>query len=283
LIGWLSYILPALRVHSWGGFGSQLFAAHAILRIQKLFPYRRIKVIIHSSGVTERTKEVDFSLIGINAFQKEDFEQLKLDSIEKKGEELLILDIKIIALNILKALQFVFFNIDEKLFLRIKPWTISLRCHYTNIQLDRFCVVELYNLLGLGQSYNPMVNTIAVHYRLGDLLHLPNKSPISTKRVEDALKKLDLNSPILRLATDSAVFESKAFFSTSEILGAVNPENNSPIKTIRLCVTSEVFIGTTAKISIWVAAFRQVIHDQTSYMPEEMEWISRIGLECKWY
>ena len=78
MIGWLAYILPALRVHSWGGFGSQLFAAHAILRIQKLFPYRRIKVIIHSSGVTKRTKEVDFSLIGINAFQKEDFEQLKL-------------------------------------------------------------------------------------------------------------------------------------------------------------------------------------------------------------
>jgi hypothetical protein len=283
LIGWLAYILPALRVHSWGGFGSQLFAAHAILRIQKLFPYRRIKVIIHSSGVTKRTKEVDFSLIGINAFQKEDFEQLKLDSIEKKGEKRLILVIKMLALNILKALRFVFFIIDEKLFLRIKPWTISLRCHYTDIQLDRLCVVELYNLLGLGKNDIRMVNTIAVHYRLGDLLHLPNKSPISTERVEDVIKELDLKSPILRLTTDSTVFESKAFLSTSAILGAVNPENNSPLNTVRLCVTSEVFIGTTAKISIWVAAFRQLIHDQRSYMPEEMQWISRIGLVCKWY
>ena len=42
----INSLLPEIRVHTWGGFGSQLFTAHLILRLKYRFPGRNIKVII---------------------------------------------------------------------------------------------------------------------------------------------------------------------------------------------------------------------------------------------
>ena len=63
--------LPALRVHSWGGFGSQLFTAYVVLKLQKQFTNRRIKVVVHTSGVTRRVSEFDFETLGVEMIQVE--------------------------------------------------------------------------------------------------------------------------------------------------------------------------------------------------------------------
>ena len=65
--------LPALRVNSWGGFGSQLFTAYVVLKLQKQFPNRRIKVLSHTSGVTRRISEFDFETLVVKMIQVEDY------------------------------------------------------------------------------------------------------------------------------------------------------------------------------------------------------------------
>ena len=54
-----------LRVHCWGGLGSQLFALAHAYELRKKFPKRKIMLFLHTSGVSERFSELDF-FIGSN-------------------------------------------------------------------------------------------------------------------------------------------------------------------------------------------------------------------------
>ncbi len=49
-----------LRVHCWGGLGSQLFALAHAYELHKKFPNRKILLLMHTSGVSERFSELDF-------------------------------------------------------------------------------------------------------------------------------------------------------------------------------------------------------------------------------
>ena len=51
-------ILPRVRVHSWGGFGSQLFAMIIAERLIAKKGLRQIMIVFHTSGVTERELEI---------------------------------------------------------------------------------------------------------------------------------------------------------------------------------------------------------------------------------
>ena len=63
-----------LRVHSWGGLGSQLFALSLIFDLVRKFPKKRIELIHHTAGVTRRLFELDFMLSPkIQLIVKDDF------------------------------------------------------------------------------------------------------------------------------------------------------------------------------------------------------------------
>ncbi len=71
----INSFLPALRVHTWGGFGSQLFTAYLILKLQRDIPQRSIVAVNHTSGVSRRTTEFDFDSLGVASRQIEDFKR----------------------------------------------------------------------------------------------------------------------------------------------------------------------------------------------------------------
>jgi hypothetical protein len=48
-----------LRVHSWGGLGSQLFVLAFIYDLRKKFPKKKILLVHHTSGVSRRLFELD--------------------------------------------------------------------------------------------------------------------------------------------------------------------------------------------------------------------------------
>ena len=76
----LNTLLPNLRIHSWGGLGSQLFAAHIVLRLKQQYPGRRVRVIVHTSGVTKRYTELNFTRLGIKIIEIDDFLKPKLQT-----------------------------------------------------------------------------------------------------------------------------------------------------------------------------------------------------------
>jgi|LauGreDrversion4_1035100.scaffolds.fasta_scaffold01214_6 hypothetical protein len=280
--------LPALRVHSWGGFGSQLFTAYLVLKLQSKFPNRRIKVVIHTSGVTRRISEFDFETLGVNIIQVEDYKATEVQNGIHKARIAYSYNLPEVIrghlYQILQWLRLVQSANTDLSFNLISIWTLSIRGHYTRLSLDKSFVESLYDALFLKESpFITKYNALVVHYRLGDLLHLDKKQLINADRIEGVLDKLRFQTNHLILLSDSNEEELAEFLKSSMILKFGKLSNYGPNKTLRFCIDAESFVGTGAKISLWAAIFRYFIHEKESFLPTELSWSSGNGLKANWY
>jgi hypothetical protein len=280
--------LPALRVHTWGGFGSQLFTAYLILKLQRDIPQRSIVAVNHTSGVSRRTTEFDFDSLGVASKQIEDFNGKNVTTagfISNKG----ILGrffqfLKVLTVRFLKGTKIIVEANSDTSFSAIKPWTLALRGHYTNISLENDLVKDLYALLINSRNHTKVNSSkVVIHYRLGDLLTLKEKSPVSTERIDAILSLIIAKNVVPTLLTDSSEDEFSKYVSQSSILQKCIPITLDPLHTLQLCIGAEVFVGTAAKISLWAAIFRQFLLQQTSYLPNELKWSAKNGLSMNWY
>ena len=280
--------LPALRVHSWGGFGSQLFTAYVVLKLQKKFPNRRIKVVIHTSGVTRRVSEFDFETLGVKMIQVEDYKatdaQNGMHRTHFSYSYYLSQAIRRHLYQILQWLRLVQSANTDLSFNLTSLWTLSIRGHYTRLSLDKLFVERLYEVLFSKESpFKTQKKVLVVHYRLGDLLNLDEKRPINVDRVEGVLNELMVQKSHIVLLSDSNEAELAEFLKNSVILKFCKPSNYGPNKTLRFCIDAESFIGTGAKISLWAAIFRYFVHEKESFLPTELNWSSGNGLKANWY
>ena len=279
-------LLPPLRIHSWGGFGSQLFTAFLIIKVQKLYPARRINVIVHTSGVTRRSTEFNFNSLGVATVERDDFQANSKDINPHvhRSTHSLSQKLRLAGKKLLLMLHFIEISNDDSLLSLIKPWTLSIRGHYTRITLDLQTVTQLYTLLNNHKSDDSLIQySLALHYRLGDLLHLKQKAPIETKRVEEIATKYTHLLKDSILLTDSTPSESQLYVQDEQILRLFKVDSLPPNMTLITCVMANTFIGTSAKISIWAAIFRQYIFFKRSYLPDELSWVKEIGLDCNWF
>ena len=279
-------LLPPLRIHSWGGFGSQLFTAFLTIKVKKLYPARRIKVIIHTSGVTRRNTEFNFNSLGVATVELDDFkaDSKAINPSLHRSSTRFSQKLSLAGKKLLLMLHLVETSNSDSLLSSIKPWTLSIRGHYTRITLDMPTVTLLYALLHNQETDDSLIQySLALHYRLGDLIHLKQKAPIEPKRVEEiAGKYIHLLKDSI-LLTDSTPFESQLYVQDERILRLFKIDSLSPNTTLMTCVMANTFIGTTAKISIWAAIFRQYIFFKRSYLPDELSWVKEIGLDCNWF
>lgn len=281
-------LLPALRVHSWGGFGSQLFTAYIILKVQNRYPGRRIKVVVHTSGVTRRFSEFNFEQLGAKMIQVEDYRNLKVqsysrvDSFRQNFSSFKSLKKNVSqALNWLRVIQFA--NSDAS-FNSIMPWTLGLRGHYTQISLNTKLIHCLY--LILFDKISLLANRnhqLIVHYRLGDLLKLQEKSPIKPNRIEELLLIGGYDNTRSMVLSDSSEREYRNFVSGYTTLSSLKLENLEPLHSLWLCINSEHFIGTGTKLSLWAAIFRDLINNSPSFLPVELDWIKTFCRQVNWY
>lgn len=283
-----NYLLPALRVHTWGGFGSQLFTAYLILKLQRQIPRRRILAINHTSGVSRRTVEFDFQALGVESRQIEDFKGREESAISLKSSQAILNCVfqllKLLVARFLKKTKIVVEANSDTSLRSIKPWTLALRGHYTNIGLESELVQSLYSLLIDSQHQkNENSSRVVVHYRLGDLLTLKEKSAVNPERIDAVLSPLISNQIVPMLLTDSTADEFKNYGSQSSILQKCVPVTLTPLRTLQLCIDADVFVGTGAKISLWAAIFRQYLFQRKSYLPSELKWSTNNGLSLNWY
>ena len=138
-----------LRVHSWGGLGSQLFVLSFIYDLRKKFPKKKILLLHHTSGVSRRLFELE-SILESDVLLKviDDYKPNQgINQNENKSvaKHLLMKIIK----NILEKL-YIFINIDENPEIdKIKPWTIIIRGHYTERVISgnflSYCIEKFAN------------------------------------------------------------------------------------------------------------------------------------------
>ena len=265
-----------LKVHCWGGLGSQLFGVLLYLELKAKLPRRRITLCLHEGGVTLRNSEIggifkDITIEEIRDFSKSsDIAQVEQGyssaGFRSRVKQLLVKFKVVLTLD------------DSIDFKSIKPWTLSIRGHYSYRGIHK----ESYGLLlsslskdGSNRFHNHDNQRIrlGVHYRLGDLLELSSKKPMELSRligvIDLQLRKYNFES--LTVFSDSP---DKAVTLIKEQIPHLSVDNEDlpTWETIGALSQSETFVGTFSKISLWVVIFRYFSAESlSSFMPIESE------------
>ena len=245
---------PTLRIHCWGGLGSQLQALSYYLMLERKFPGRNLQLVLHTGGITERHSEIDFVRNQINLVSINDFNS-EVGRADNNHSVKLILS-KILK-NLLKQLLDIFRVVitKESNVMQILPWTSQVRCSYSNIGLSSVLIKTLGELV---QFPDKKIDSsfIGVHFRIGDLVALKPQSLIDNNTIINLINNLDQKERTLnkiRIYSDSELklddFQSLTGY-TIEI------RNIDTLNTVFDLTYPRVFIGTNSKVSLWVAIFR---------------------------
>lgn len=264
-----------LRIHCWGGLGSQLFAwAFAEELLNSGFA-RKITLVLHSSGVTQRNSEITHLSGRIQIKILHDFSASTRPS-NSAGSKNSSPRFRGRLVSFLSRLQIIIFSED---FQSIKPWTIQLRSHYSHRALSnetlQIVKTTLKNFSTVGCIDTSEIAKIAIHYRLGDLLTLENKTFVSADRVVSALemiRELELRG-----------FKNVDVFSDSPevAIDKLSKQNSSFQYKYIDCPSWDVivnllkypyFISTNSKIGIWVTLLRQLEESTpVTLVPKELQ------------
>ncbi len=265
-----------LKVHCWGGLGSQLFAVCLYYDLKKQFPKRKIVLVLHQGGITKRVSEINGIFSEISTEEIQDF-----NSVEASASELAVRPkyrFRNFAKNFLRISHVVISLNDSRNLRGVKPWTFSIRGHYSYRFLDQNSVNEMLSRVtsdGAARFYQVDKSeiNIGVHYRLGDLINLTSKQPLDVKRlakvcdvVLSEYKKKDLT--VFSDSPDLACKSLKSILPSVDVSTCDLPT----WETIGLLFSSKVFVGTFSKVSLWITIFRyQSEQVKLSYLPIEAE------------
>ncbi|QLL24316.1 hypothetical protein DLE04_00960 [Actinobacteria bacterium IMCC26103] len=264
-----------LRIHCWGGLGSQLFAwAFAEELLNSGFA-RKITLVLHSSGVTQRNSEITHlsGRIQIKILQDFSASTRTTDSVRSNSSSPRFRGRLI---SFLSRLQIIIFSED---FQSIKPWTIQLRSHYSHRALSnetlQIVKTTLKNFSTVDNIDTSKSAKTAIHYRLGDLLTLENKTFVSADRVVSALEKIrglevreiknvDVFSDSPEVAVDKLSKQNSSF--------QYNSVDCPSWDVLVNLLNYPYFIATNSKIGIWVTLLRQ-LEDSTrvTLVPKELQ------------
>ena len=256
-----------IRVHCWGGLGSQLFAWAMAEQLKIKFPSKDIQIVLHNSGVTRRESAIGFLSNKFIITNVNDYALPKNLGTRLSSKDL---KLRIFAKSVLDRLGFVIYSSNLKTIAKVKPWTLVLRGHYAH---DTVPVSILNSIIDQISTHKELrfdklksaQDTLGIHYRLGDLLNLDDKTYVHP----DALGKFIANNVKNYHQKDISVY-SDDIAVAKDYLGRYLPQNVRFIDkdiwdTLTELSNQDLFIGTNSKISLWVALFRKS-QDPNSYV-----------------
>jgi hypothetical protein len=262
-------ILPPVRIHSWGGLGSQLFAIAMAEDFKTIFPRRTIKIVLHTGGVTRRMPEVTEIFPEFEYEFDEDFQLRSEDSVKAAGTSRFV--IRRTVKKFLSAMGFLAQCDDDFTTKRLVPWVVSIRGHYSYRTINSNFLIRLAECCQSIQdsTVTDLTEACVVHYRLGDLLIINEKSPISALAVASEYFKIQEKIHFTKLIvfSDSPI-EARSRFS-SLISNEMSFLDSKTSLVIANAIRAKYFIGTSSKISFWIAGIREVVYKSSSSLPLE--------------
>lgn len=266
-----------IQIHIWGGLGSQLYGLNCYFKLANLYENRKFNLVFHSSGESRRT--IEFNQNKLNKCKiifKDDFQSISKKSyLEKTTLKKIVIPIKQLAFKILIFTHVVVKIENEADLLKLKVWTTDVRGHYSYLTVDKKELVKLKELgTQLPKDFFSEKSFIGVHLRLGDLLTIESKNEINPFRFRTVIKKI-VESPRIKLPIlvfsdtdlDSEIKLRQKYFDGFEI-DFLNCETKEVLYWLS---RSKVFLGTTSKISIWVAYFFSTNKGFDVYLPFELQ------------
>ena len=266
--------MKRLSVHCWGGLGSQLYAWAMAEMVQIKYPNRKIEIVFHSSGVTKRYSDLMFLE---SVFKVKFIDDYLFNSQSKKAHKTVNYSIKILLKKFLYFTRIILDCNNNNEFNCIKPWTLSLRGHYSYVNLE-VKIVEKMLFKICNEHEMPPFNSIkqdknlSVHYRLGDLQHIENKTYIDPDNLGRFIQKTMLSNDCksLTVYSDDQAAAQKLLH---DFIPLETVFTNSDVwNTLFQLIYSNYFVGTNSKISLWAAIFRKTIDNQSwVYLPKQMK------------
>ena len=168
------------------------------------------------------------------------------------------------------------FRSTDKEFKRVRPFVKQFRGHYSNRYITPRTISAINNSAKsttgeLISSKDEVSRELSIHYRLGDLLTLPMKKPLDSKRVSNLIQRIcrENNLSHLLISSDSPEFAIQNLQLSSFI--KFHLVHGDSFKTIQQLQNSYIFVGTNSKISLWIALIRIYFKEyKDSWMPKEM-------------
>ena len=149
-------------------------------------------------------------------------------------------------------------NLD---FDKVRPWTVSTRGHYFN----RTVSTDFYSYLlkHIKLELNPLNRSqieIAIHYRMGDLLTLTEKSISPANKIIDVVREVQKirDNVKIYVYSDSPQIVKETLFNAG-LTDEFAVKDLSTIEVIRSCVGANYFIGTGSKVSLWIVNIRRYL------------------------
>ena len=253
------WLAPTLRIHCWGGLGSQLFAWAVVEQCLLEKPNRRITLVLHTSGVTQRSSELSSLAKFVEIVQVTDF-KLNEFSIESATKVALRGRLKKFILRMLKKSKFI---LSTEKIEDIKPWTFQLRSHYSRRFIPTRVCENMFNRfvqIGLLENnFGVTEDLLGIHYRLGDLLTLENKSFVSHEKIisviQDLSSRHELNRCVIKIHSDSPEVASEKLSPLRERFVIQQVEQN-PWETLSALLQYKSLVVTNSKIGIWAIIFK---------------------------
>jgi len=269
----LKYLVPSIRIHGWGGLGSQLYAWALLEDLESTYRNRRFSLVLHDSGLTQRSSSLNFLRSRFKVCERSDFKpntqesalesRLTSSNISPRGL------IKFFLVNF----NFVVYVTNNSDFKKIRFWTFSIRGHYSRRSISSKTVDLMKSrALSCGQpwfitesSSNEDEKFLSTQIRLGDLLQLKLKKPIDFDLLATQIREItNASTDIthLRIASDSldlAVQEIESRFRGNLVIERIS---ENPWNTIVNLTRTNTFLGTNSKISVWVSIFLILSRDQ---------------------
>lgn len=256
-----------MRIHVWGGLGSQLFAIYLAYQISQRYPGRSLILVLHTGGVTRRLPEV------CELFPE--FEYREVDDFfaggngnSKKIEKSYAPSLKTLIRNLLLFTGLLAEENDGNS-RKVRSWTLSVRGHYFHRKVSNDFLNLLYSRLA--RQHQGLVNRYqfidVIHYRLGDLMALSEKKPINPSQIVKALSNLEHNEEIIVFSdsTKIAIDLLGRVASDTQFIGSDLPSS----QILLAASNAKIFIGTSSKISYWIIALRNSIdQEMASSMPK---------------
>ena len=253
------------EVHCWGGFGSQLFAVALIYDLKLRFPNRHYGLVLHSSGVTKRVPEITNLPFSIEFRVVDDFSAGGKSGTLSKPRNIF----KSISRRLALSTGVLASADNDREYQNIKSWAKQIRGHYSRRSISHEFLIDLEaGLNSQAWKDSPSLGNLTVHYRLGDLLSLAEKSPIDDFRLAKEIARVQENQPgKITLFSDSPNV-------ALELLGRygidsdITHSNLKTLDVLNVARQSNYFIGTSSKISYWIICLRKLRGDITnSSMP----------------
>ena len=247
-----------LRVHSWGGLGSQLFALSLLFDLRNRFPNRKILLIHHTSGISRRIFEIESVLDpSIKLRIIDDYKLLEHNETNSSHTKRLKLFLTKKLKVLLDGIRLIINYDQNNNFKRIKPWTIMIRGHYSDTLISKefysHCINKFKNI-----KTNTNSNSLVVHYRLGDLINLSGKSIVAPKDLIEKIKIVLQEEDVEKILiySDSIDEAKRSLLPINLMINEVEFSSEPTIDVVRNSINAKYFIGTNSKVSIWIVKFR---------------------------